>query len=42
MFGVPLGSLYIDNQGYVPVLLKNLYGMSCSGTLALGWCLVLV
>ena len=42
MFAVPLGSLYIDNQGYVPVLLKNLHGMSCSGTLALGWWLVLV
>ena len=32
MFAVPLGSLYIDNQGYVPVLLENLYGMPCSGT----------
>ena len=27
-----LGSLYIEAQGYVPVLLKNLHGMSCSGT----------
>ena len=27
-----LGSLYIDAQGYVPVLLENLHGMSCSGT----------
>ena len=26
-----LGSLYIEAQGYVPVLLENLYGMSCSG-----------
>ena len=30
-FGVTLGSLYIA-QGYVPVLLENLHGMSCSGT----------
>ena len=27
-----LGRLYIEAQGYVPVLLKNLCGMSCSGT----------
>ena len=27
-----LGSLYIKAQGYVPVLLENLCGMSCSGT----------
>ena len=27
-----LGSLYIDAQGYVPVLLENLCGVSCSGT----------
>ena len=27
-----LGSLYIEAQGYVPVLLENLRGMSCSGT----------
>ena len=27
-----LGSLYIEAQGYVPVLLENLCGMSCSGT----------
>ena len=26
-----LGSLYIDAQGYVPVLLENVYGMSFSG-----------
>ena len=32
MFGVTLGSLYIEVQGYVPVLLENLHGMSCSGT----------
>ena len=31
-FGVTLGSLYIGAKGYVPVLLKNLHGMSCSGT----------
>ena len=31
-FGVTLGSLYIEVQGYVPVLLENLSGMSCSGT----------
>ena len=29
-FGVTLGSLYIEAQGYVPVLLENLHGMSCS------------
>ena len=35
-----LGSLYVDTQGYVPALLENLYGMSCSGTYWLlggGW-----
>ena len=40
MFGVTLGSLYVDAQGYVPALLENLCGMSCSGTywlLAGGW-----
>jgi len=31
-FGVTLGSLYIEAQGRVPVLLENLHGMSCSGT----------
>ena len=31
MLGVTLGSLYIEAQGYVPVLLENLHGMSCSG-----------
>ena len=31
-FGVTLGSLYIGAQGCVPVLLKNLHGISCSGT----------
>ena len=30
-FGVTLGSLCIGAQGYVPVLLENLSGMSCSG-----------
>ena len=39
-FGVTLGSLYIDAQGYAPVLLENLGVMSCSGTYWLlggGW-----
>ena len=27
-----LGSLYIEAQDYVPVLLENLHGMSFSGT----------
>ena len=31
-FDVTLGSLYIEVQGYVPVLLENLHGLSCSGT----------
>ena len=26
-----LGSLYIEAQGYVPVLLENFHGISCSG-----------
>ena len=30
-FGVTLGSPHIEAQGYVPVLLENLRGMSCSG-----------
>ena len=30
-----LGSLYIEAQGYVPVLLENLHVTSCSGTLEL-------
>ena len=30
MLGVTLGSLYI--QGYVPALLENLRGLSCSET----------
>ena len=30
MFCVTLGSLYVDIQGYVPALLENLHGMSCS------------
>jgi len=29
---VTLGSLHIKAQGYVLVLLENLHGMSCSGT----------
>ena len=40
MFGVTLGSLYVDTKGYVPALLKNLHGMTCSGTYCLlggGW-----
>ena len=40
MFGVTLGSLFVDAQGYVPALLENLRGMSCSGTYWLlggGW-----
>ena len=40
MLGVTLASLYVDVQGYVPVLLENLRGMSCSKTYWLlggGW-----
>ena len=40
MLGVTLGNLYFDAQGYVPALLENLRGMSCSGTYWLlggGW-----
>ena len=40
MLGVTLGSLYVDTQVYVPALLKNLHGMSCSGAywpLGGGW-----
>ena len=39
-FDVTLGSLYVDAEGYVPPLLENLHGMSCSGTYWLlggGW-----
>ena len=32
MFGVTFGSVYVDVQGYVPALLENLRGMSCSET----------
>ena len=32
VLGVTLCSLYIEAQGYVPVLLENLRGMSSSGT----------
>ena len=35
-----MGSLYVDVQGYVPALLENLRGMSCSKTYWLlggGW-----
>ena len=31
-FGVTLSSLYIEAQGYVPALLENLHGLSCSET----------
>ena len=31
-FGVTLGSLHIEAQGCVPLLLENLHGMSCSET----------
>ena len=31
-FGVTLGILYFNAQGYVPVFLENQHGMSCSGT----------
>jgi len=41
-FGVTLGSLCIETQAYIRALLENLHGMSCSWTLALGWCLVSV
>ena len=34
--GVTLGSLCIKAQSYVPALLENLHGMSCSGTCWLG------
>ena len=40
VLGVTLGSLYVDAQGYVPALLENFHGMSCSGTFWLlggGW-----
>ena len=40
MLGVTLGSLYVDAQDYVPALLENLSGMSCSGAYWLlggGW-----
>ena len=40
MLGVTLGSLYVAAQGYVPALLENLHGMSCSETYWLfdcGW-----
>ena len=40
MLGVTLGSLFVDVQGYVPPLLENLRGMSCSETYWLlggGW-----
>ena len=40
-FGVTLGNLYIEAQGYVAVLLENLHSMSCSGTcwrLGGPWC----
>ena len=36
-FGVTLSCLYVEAQGCVPVLLENLRGMSCSGTLGGAW-----
>ena len=42
VFGVTLGSMYIEAQGYVPVLLENLHGIFLWNLLALGWCLVSV
>ena len=39
MLGVTLGSLYVDTSAYVPVLLKNLCGMSCSGVIG-SWVVV--
>ena len=40
MLGVTFCSLYVDTSVYVPVLLKNLRGISCSGAYWLlggGW-----
>ena len=40
MLDVTLDSLYVGTQVYVPALLKNLHGMSCSGASSLlggGW-----
>ena len=40
MLDVTMGSLYVDVQVYVPALLENLCGMSCSKTYLLlcdGW-----
>ena len=40
VLGVTLGSLYVGAQGYVPAVLENFHGMSCSGTYWLlggGW-----
>ena len=39
MFGVTLGSLYVDAQGYVPALLEKFCGMSCSGIIG-SWVVV--
>ena len=39
MFGVTLGRLYVDAQGYVPALLENFCGMSCSGIIG-SWVVV--
>ena len=41
-FGVTLGSLYIEAQGCVPVLLENLWYALLWNLLALGRCLVSV
>ena len=32
VLGYVLGSLYIEVQSCVPMLLENLHGISCSGT----------
>ena len=37
--GVTLGSLYFNAQGYVPALLENFCGMSCSGIIG-SWVVV--
>ena len=41
-FGMALGSLSVNVQGYFPVFLEDKHGESCTGTLGLGWCLVSV
>ena len=41
-FGMALGGLSVNVQDYFPVFLEDKHGKSCTGTLALGWCLVSV